>query len=357
MSPCGLSAAGNKRPFFKGMEGTVILGCQYDDNVNNYSDKYYQRFKNSEDPGRFHIATFDDAIACGKLSLEGTFSLFHKRRTIVNASAYYKTFAHDTIDKNAEFTVGLGQQLTRKTYLHITYSLVPHYYLYHFRDRDWSAIVGAAPEAFQPFDYSKDEVSLRLLRYFAKGTSLTGEMEYGRYFYNKHYTEYDGKRYTASLRGARLIREMASLTLGYSFAYNDAKGYDGDVPGETKQSSDDADDSFREHGAVLGVQWYLPEFYGRGQSLSISGSWHFRDYTSPKGPTIDKTHAGRFDHSLQAIAAYTVSLAKPLALQIEYARTQRWAGSSFAENNAFIQEEKDFAKNKASLTLQYAFGK
>jgi hypothetical protein len=50
-------------------------------------------------------------------------------------------------------------------------------------------------------------------------------------------------------------------------------------------------------------------------------------------------------------------LTNALAVQVEYARTERWAGSSFALNNEYIKEEKDYSKNAARLTLQYAFGK
>jgi hypothetical protein len=353
----GLSASAKERPLIKGIEGSLLLGSQYDDNVNDYSQKYFNRFKNSEDPGRFHIATFDDAIACAKLNLEGKFSFFHKRQTIINASAYYKTPAHDTIDRNGKLTIGLGQQVARKTYLHLSYSLVPHQYLYHFRDKDWAAIIGAAPEAFQPFDYAKDAFSLRILRYFAKRTSITGEIEYERYFYNTHYTEYDSKRYIGVLRGIHSINDDIVLTFGYSFGYNDAKGYDGDVAGETKQSSDDADDSFREHKGAIGVQWYLPEILRREHSVSFNGSLRHRSYTSTKGPEIDRTHAGRLENILHASVAYTFSIAKPLSLQVEYERIQRWAGSSYAKNNEYIKEEKDYSKNAASLTLQYTFGR
>ena len=351
-------ATAKERHVFKGIEGSLLLGAQYDDNVNDYSQKYFDRFKNLEDPGRFHIVSFDDASASAKLNLEGKFSFFRKRQTAVNASAYYEMFAHDTIDRNAKFSVGLGQQVARKTYIHLTYSLVPHQYLYHFRDKDWSAILGSkSSEAFQSFDYKKDAASFRILQYFGKRTSVSGELEYERYFYNTHYTEYDSKRYVGALRGAHEINDALTVTCAYTLGRNKAKGYDGDVAGETKQSSDDADDSFWENKGALGLQWYLPEIFGMRHSLGFNGSLAHQYYTSQKDPAIDKTHAGRLENILHASAAYTVSLTNSLALQVEYARAERWAGSSFALNNEYIKEEKDYSKNLARLTLQYAFGK
>jgi hypothetical protein len=351
-------ASAKERHIFKGIEGSLLLGAQYDDNVNNYSQKYYSRFLNSEDPGRFHIASFDDASASAKLNLEGKFSFFRKRQTTINAWAYYEMFANDTIDRNAKFSVGLGQQVARKTYIHFTYSLIPHQYLYHFRDKDWSAILGSSsPEAFQQFDYSKGAFSFRILQYFGKRTSVTGGLEYERYFYNTHYTEYDSKRYVGTLRGTHEINDALTVTCAYTLGRNKAKGYDGDIAGETKQSSDDADDSFWENKGALGVQWYLPEIFGMRHSVGFNGSLSHKYYSTTKSPTIDKTHAGRLENILHASAAYTVSLTNSLAIQIEYARAERWAGSSFALNNDYIKEEKDYSKNVARLTLQYAFGK
>jgi hypothetical protein len=353
----GLSATANERPVFKGIEGALLLGSQYDDNTNRYSEKYLDRFKNGEDPGRFHIVTFDDAIACAKLDLKAKFHFINKRQTILDGSAFYKMFANNAIDRYGTFAVGIGQQVARATFLHLTYECIPHYYLYHFRDKDWQSIVGNVPEAFQSFDYAKDAINFRALRYLSKRTSISLQGGYSRYFYNEHYTEYDSKRYEISLHGNHTINKEVILACNYEFGLNNAQGYDGDMPGETKQSSDDADDSFLEHSGGLGLQWYLPEVYNREHSLSVDGAVQYRDYTTAKGPETDRTHAGRFEYAPRVSVAYTFSLSQPLALQIEYRRIQRWAGSSYAENNAYIKEEKDYSKNIAAFTVQYAIGR
>jgi hypothetical protein len=266
-------------------------------------------------------------------------------------------YLNNRINQNGKFTVGLGQQVARKTYIHATYAIVPYYYLRDYRDGDWTAIEGNVPESFQPFEYAKDEFSIRALQYFRKGNSVSSEFDFSRYFYNEHYTEYDSKRYSGSLRGAHTVCKVIVLNAGYGFALNDAKGYDGDIPGETKQTSDDADDSFREHRGVAGLQWFLPAFFTIDHTLSINGSLRYRKYSTLKNPEIDPIHSGRLEYTLDASAAYTFSIFKPLAVQVEYGRTQRWAGSSHAINNEHIKDEKNYSKNIAALTLRYTFGK
>jgi hypothetical protein len=266
-------------------------------------------------------------------------------------------FLNNDINNNGKFSISLGQQIARKTYIHATYALVPHFYVCHFLDKDWSSILGKVPESYMPFEYTKDVYSLQLLRYVKKGSSISADFDYSRYFYNEHYSEYDSKKYSFSLHGNIASLNDLLISCNYSYDFNDAKGYDGDISGETRETSDDADDSFREHGGYLGLEWYLPSIVGKNQTLRVSGSLHYRNYLTTKSIEIDRTHSGRLEYVMDASASYTISILKPLALQIEYSRIQRWAGSSHAINNEYIKKAKSYSKNVAEFCLQYTLCK
>ena len=55
-----ISAAGKPKKKKDKWRLTLSIGPYYDSNVLKYSDKYIERFKNREDPGRFHINRIDD---------------------------------------------------------------------------------------------------------------------------------------------------------------------------------------------------------------------------------------------------------------------------------------------------------
>ena len=43
-------------------EVRLSVGTMYDNNILKYSDKYIDRFINSQDEGRFHISSYDDMV-------------------------------------------------------------------------------------------------------------------------------------------------------------------------------------------------------------------------------------------------------------------------------------------------------
>ena len=89
--PCGEvlaqeSKKKKKKKKVKHFEVRIGLTTSYDNNILKYSDKYLDRFMNNEDPGRFHIETYDDMIINPYILGDYTFKIFKNVNTKINAS-------------------------------------------------------------------------------------------------------------------------------------------------------------------------------------------------------------------------------------------------------------------------------
>jgi hypothetical protein len=332
-------------------EAELSFATIYDDNILKYSDKYLNRFLNQEDEGRFHIDTYDDVILYQSVDLSSTFRIFGKLKSKINFDFNNNLYVVNGIKNWYYASLGFQQYFTKRASFKFFYSYLPNFYVRHFRDDDWVDIYGYTPETFVPFGFSKDNFGFWIQNTFFRNTRIKLSLDYSKYYYNKHYTEYDSKNFLYAINLYQQVYKNLKLEVGYHFVTSDAKGYD--QPGENKENSDDSDASYEEDGYRLGITWQLPRIKKFDHTLDAEFEFEKRYFTSKHYLELDREHAGRIDDVFQMDFTYSIKLSKSLKLSAFYNYYLRDTYTSAVENQEYLSAEKDYRQNQVGLKISY----
>lgn len=326
----------------------------YDSNVLKYSEKYIERFKNLEDEGRFHINRYDDLAVNYSAEISYVTEIFGKQKTILAAGldTYHYTF--NTINTWRSFNISLRQNVAAATSFQLSYSYIPRFYVRHFRDDDWVTYYGYTPVTFQPYVFSKDDISLWVQQTAPwKSTRARFFFSYSKYFLNSAYTEYDSDDFLFGIRFYQSLTKSLDVNAGYYYSFSDAKGFD--EPHETKENSDDSDASNYDHTYRAGFDLKLPKVFSLTNSLSVLAQYQRTFFSTDNYVELDLLHAGRYDYNYRVSVNYKLNVFNNLALTAYYNWTKRESGSPLDINNEYISDEKDYIQYRLGLSVNYQF--
>ncbi|MCU0370176.1 MAG: hypothetical protein MUC31_02075 [Bacteroidales bacterium] len=335
----------------KHFEAEVSFATIYDNNILKYSDKYLERFRNNQDQGRFHIETYDDIILNQSAEISATYRIIKKLRSKFSINFYANEYMINDIKNWYYVTFGIQQHITKQASFKLFYSYIPHFYVRHFRDEDWVAVYGYTPETFVQFAFTKESYGFWIQNTFFKNTRVKLDLDYLKYYHNKHYTEYDCNNILFGIALYQPVHKKVRLELGYEYEHSDAKGYD--EPGETKDNSDDADATYLEYGLVFGMNWELPEIRKKEHDLDVRLGYQKRYYLSEHYIEEDREHTGRVDDNVQLACNYAINLNKSLKLGAFYKFYFRDSDSESVINELYLSAEKDYSQSQAGLELTY----
>lgn len=331
---------------------TLSINPYYDSNVLKYSDKYIQRFKNREDPGRFHINRIDDLTIGYSAGLTFSDKFIGKLRTTLGAGYDTDAYTYNSVKTWATFELFFRQQITKSTSAQFSYSFIPEFYVRHFRDDDWVYYYGYTEIAFQPYTFSKDNFSFWVHQILPwRTTRARLYFTYSRYFLNEAYTEYDSNDYMFGFRIYQTLMKNLQITFGYLYTNSDAKGYD--EPTETRDLSDDSDATNYEHTYFAGFKLNFPEIFSRPNYLRTNFQYQRTFFTTEEFVEIDPLHAGRYDYNYRLFLNYNLILIKNLSATLFYNWYMREAGSPSEYNDEYISDEKDYTQYRLGVSFNY----
>ncbi len=332
----------------------IGIGLSYDDNILKYSKKYLDRFMNGEDPGRFHIETYDDAILFTSARLTYTFNVFGGRfKTKVNGEVSRRTYIVNDIKTWNYALVGLQQYLGKKTFFKISYSYIPEFYVRHFRDDQWIDVYGYTPEAFQPYAFSKDNFGIYLQHTFFKYTRVKLSLYHALYYHNQHYTEYDSKDFLYGIMVNQRLHKNFSIEGSYTWVTSDAKGYDASV--DTPETTHGPDATFVEDRFKIGFVWKFPRIKKHSHYLDFDVAFMNRYYSSKHTPLQDPLHAGRYDKNVRFYFNYNFRVSKKVNLTAFYNHYLRDTDTKAQINSRYVSNEKDYHQNIVGLKATFTF--
>lgn len=338
-------------PEFRPWELQVSETMMYDGNILRYSHKYLDRFSNGRDPGRFHVQTYDDLTLQSSLRLTRPLDLVGLPNSSISAQAQFKSHIQNSIKNWFSWNISWRQNLPNRWTASLSYGYLPRFYVRHYRDGDFTAVLGYTPETFKPFEFSKENVSFRLQHTLTGGTRLRLSGNHARFFYNQFFTEYDSRDWLIGLDAYHPFNRQIRASIGYAFL---TSGVRGDTPylGSTTER---ADGSFREHDLSVGFEWRLQEVFGFQTIVQIDAQWEIRKFTSTRPAASDPFHVGRTDHEYSINLGYEVELTPALDITFVYIWERRDTRTSVSENQVFLADEKDFTRHQVGLQFRYLF--
>lgn len=330
----------------------LSINPYYDSNILKYSDKYMERFKNGQDPGRYHIDRIDDLTIGYSAGLTFSDQLFGKLGTTLGVGFDSDAYTYNSIKTWETFNVFIRQQITTTTSAQFTYSYIPEFYVRHFRDDDWVYYYGYTDITYQPYNFSKDDFGFWVHQIMPwRSTRARAYFTYTRYYLNSAYTEYDSDDYMFGFRIYQTIVKDFQVSFGYLYTTSDAKGYDD--PTETKDLSDDSDASNYEHSYFAGFEYDLPRLLNRDNSISANFQYQRAFFTTEEFVEVDPLHAGRYDYNYRLFINYNLSLIKNLSATFYYNWYAREASSPSDYNREYISDEKDYTQYRIGVSFNY----
>lgn len=349
----GFAQKKKKKKKTKKIELSISISTTYDNNILKYSDKYLERFNNHEDEGRFHIETYDDIVVQPSLGMTYTFNVFGKYKTKINGDFSQRAYTINNIKNWNSISFGLRQYLKNKASFKIYYSYIPEFYIRHFRDDDWVDVLGYTKDAFKPMAFAKDSYGFWFQNTYFKKSRIKISFAYLKYYYNKHFTEYDCNNFVYGIKLYQSINKKMKIRIAYQFVNSDAKGFDEAF--ESKSNSDDSDGSYKEDIYNFGFNWKLPKVFKFSNDFDIECKIQKRYFSSKHFLELDPTHAGRVDDNYRIYATYNLKLSKKMKLSAFYNWYLRNSDTSAEQNRSYLSNEKDYFQNQFGLKLAYKF--
>lgn len=331
---------------------SLTYGTSYDDNILKYSEKYLNRFVNREDEGRFHINTSDDLVIsyAAKISYQDKF--ISDLKSIFSIGLSSSAYSNNSIKTWYQYKFNWRQNISKTTSISLSYSFIPNFYVRHFYDDDWTSSIGYVPEAFTPYEFSKDDYSVWLQQYLPwKTTRVRLYFSLMKYYHNKHYTEYDSDNLLYGFRIYQTITKSIKVNAGYKFINSSAKGAD-DTP-EGSEITRLADASYDEHIVTAGFDMTFPKIFKLKNSLTVTAHYYRRFYTTNNFLELDPLHAGRFDYVYRLYFNYKIDILTNLSATAFLNWYKRDSDSKAEENGNLISDEKDYNQYQLGIKFNY----
>jgi len=335
-------------------EVQLSLGTMYDSNILKYSDKYIERFLNSEDEGRFHINRYDDLVFPYSIKISYRNNFIGNLVTVFSAGYNSNSYSYNGIKNWASYDASLRQYLSKYSSLLISYSYIPSFYIRHFRDDDWVDRFGYTPVTFQPYEFSKENYSAWFQQYFFKrNTRIRLLFSYMKYFHNEHYTEYDCTNYLYGFQVYQSLSKSIRVDAGYKYITSDAKGIDevNDVNEDDIATRGDA--TYKEHIYTIGGAFKFPKVFGIRNDLTVTGQYQRRFYETDHFLELDPLHAGRFDKNIRFYSRYNLYFYSYLSLTTFFNWIYRDTETSAELNREYVSNEKDYSQYQIGLRINY----
>ena len=348
------AASKKKRPDFQ-FFGKFALRLVYDDNIIHYSDEDLGEFGTAEAPGKYSISTAGDWILRPRLEVGvGTRKITGKKLEVLARISAWR-YVENGVKNNESFWIRLKHAGFGSDNFQLAYYYAPESYLRNFRDRAPFQPRSTVPYAYRPFTYSSSSLGLGYWRRLTK--KLDGKVTLSRSwrYYNQAFMENDNWEWR--IGGYLSYRVAQPLRVTAEYFYSDVVARAADAEGETRESSDDGDASYRRDSYKLTLGFYLPRTFLQLWRVNLSGAYQAYFFTSAKSPVEDPYHVGRRDEIFRVgVSGYTRPFMRRFVLEGGYRYTLRDSSAPYeGSGGESIDEDKDYTDDRFWIGIEYSF--
>ena len=324
------------------------LSSYYDDNILRYSDRFIQRFESGQDPDRFRVESLDDYVQRLDFYVDRRFPGIGGRRAEIGLDLEHRAYLRNSIKDWSRFALSWEQDLGFEREIRFTTSYIPNFYVRHLRDSDLRGLPNR--DRFQAFEFERTEARVDYFHDLAWKVRARYHLGLAVFRHSDAYTEFDSENVFA---GVRLDQEVGrGLRFSYALEYTDSAAQGYDEPGETLETSDDTDPSYRQFDIMLAVRYRLPG--KRDSTFFLQGELGQREYTTNRPPDLVPLHAGREDDILRFYASWQVELSKRYSLTL-FAQTRDRSSTALIDFD--IGLERNFEQYELGARLSARLGK
>ena len=327
--------------------GTAGLELIYDDNFLRYSDDYLADFGSGLYPYKFKIDQPDCHILAPSLELWAQRRLWSAGDTRFRFKFKRWQYLEEDIKTNQALWLSVRQFFAGGRSVELMYSYAPEQYIRQLSDRPPTA-APSDPLTWREFRYTRNVFTLvwrqRLRR------NLNGKLQVNRTirYYNRPFMEND--TWVWNVRGTLYWKVARPLRVTLDYGYDDASARGYDEVGETRDTSDDSDPSYKRDLYQVELAWSPRRWRRLVRKVAVRGQYQVYWFTSRKTLEEDPFHVGRRDDVWSVQATLEHTLGRGSVLQLGYRYTQRTTDSPWRGD---IAEDKDYEQNRWWLGITY----
>jgi hypothetical protein len=337
------------------VSGSVDLQAIYDDNIFRFSPENILEFRRGVEPAKYKLDTYDDLILSPRIEVSFDRAVIGGQAANLRIRYTRWQYMSNPAKTNDSWMIRVRQPLPRRSFVEIGYTYAPIAYVRELSDRPPFAPRTTTPLAWVPFKSIRHASLLALQSRVSD--RVTVRIEGGRVlrYYNRPFLENDNSEWNASLTG--WFDATRSVRLRGLYAYGDTRARAVDTVGETVETTDDGDPSYKRDMYQLGLR-----FAPRGGIWKVSQcelGLQYQEYyfTSGLPYYLDPIHTGRKDEVRVAeITLGTSPVWREATLELGYRFTKRSSSSSASAIGAeSIEEDKNYVDNRTWLGVSYPF--
>jgi len=218
----------------------------YDNNILKLSENTLDEFEQGSNPEKFKLKSADDLVTSLKLDLgiKHFFAMGHTQinKIVINYNKYWNNGFKD--DGYIRFS--LHQYLNRKINFQLNYYYYPEIYSNNYRS--------VLDDEYHSYTYSKNIYNAAVNWKVFKKLEIRYRFEYGQYYFNKFFTEYDSKSIESKVDLYFKLTGNLYSTLSYAFKISDADA--GDAYDDVSGSFQYKDASYKAN--LFYIQFIIP---------------------------------------------------------------------------------------------------
>ena len=327
--------------------GTAGLELIYDDNFLRYSDDYLADFASGLYPYKFKIDQPDCHILAPSLEVMARRRLWSAGDTRLRFKVKRWQYLEESIKTNTAFWYSVRQYLPGRRSVELMYSYAPEQYIRQLSDRP-PTLAPSDPLTWREFRYTRNVFTLVWRQPLRRG--LNGKLQLNRTlrYYNRPFMEND--TWVWNVRGTLYWRVSRAVRLTLDYGYDDASARGYDEVGETRDTSDDSDPSYKRDLYQVEVAWSPRRWRRLFRKVAVRGQYQVYWFTSRKTLEEDPFHVGRRDDVWSVQATLEHTLRRGAVLQVGYRYTRRTADSPWRGD---IAEDKDYEQNRWWMGITY----
>ncbi|MBU1072935.1 hypothetical protein KKG45_06790, partial [bacterium] len=343
----GRKSSGEKKKSKWKTSVTVGLETIYDDNFLRYSDDYLDDFHAGTYPYKFQIDRQDTHI------LAPSIDMYAQRRLISWGDTRFRfnfkrwQYIQGQIKSNMDFDYYVRQYLPGGRSVELWYNYAPEQYIRELSYRT-PLQPPSDPLEWGEFRYTRNVFGLICRQKVRSNMNLKLLLNRSLRYYNQAFMENDIK--DLGLRGTLYwdVHKAWRVTMDYGFSDAPARG--ANEVGETLETSDDSDPSYKRDLYQIDVGW-APKWAERYfDKVSLSGQYQIYWFTSAKSLADDPYHVGRKDMVYAVQLDFDRELNKQVDLKIGVKYTRRTVESPWKGD---IAEDKDYNQRRYWIGLTY----
>jgi len=330
-----LNAAAQDLSFIKRFE----IDNYYDNNILRLSDKTLKEYESGSNPDKFRLKSSDDFISAFRLDLgiKHNFPLGHTQinKIVLKYSKYWQ----NDFKNEAYIRFSLQQFLSRDLNFQLNYYYYPEIYSNNFRS--------VLDDNYHSYTYSKNVYNAVIRWDISKKIAVHYKVEYGQYYFNKYFTEYDSQNIRNQLDLQLKLLPNLHSTLSYAYRISNAdaeEAYSGSSNFQAKDASYKAN--------LSSIQFVVPKLISLNRNyLQFRFKLALEGYYYQSNISGDNYHLNRDDNYVRLYADLNFPVKRDLTMIIYLNSDERKTDSPYSA----VEDDKNYSRMKSGFSLIYKF--